>query len=457
VVSLVTGRTLFEINAQKFFQPASNAKLFTAALVLEQLGPDYRIHTDLRSTARPNAQGVIAGDVIVYGRGDPSFGADWQKRSGGEGLSGLVGILTNAGVRRIDGDLVGDDSYFLELAQGAGWLWEDLQYAYGSPLSALSFEGNSRSLQLAPAWVVGAPCQLRLAPDKPALQIINKTTTVETEPAQALSAKRVLGTDQVVITGQMQRGAKEETLAVPMQRPAQVFLDRFRSALAQEGIEVRGQIRVRSQSASGTSPEIPLGTVESPPLREMVGRMLKDSDNLVASLLFAHAGVCLVPGGDRSAEARGVEAMKRFLNRIGVTAVEVQMEEGSGLSRNSLITPHAIVSLLTCMHDRETSAVFKESLSVAGVDGSLQARFRGTNAAGNLRAKTGTLRWAQALSGYVTSKAGEPLAFSIILNRYLPAPGDPDGTEEVDAVARILAELPVRSAPAEAGWTTPSF
>lgn len=441
VVSLDTGKTLFEHNAHKFFQPASNAKLFTAAMVLDRLGSDCRIPTYISSVARPDADGVLHGDVYVSGQGDPTLSSRWHDGDAKAALDPLVAVFRKAGVRRIEGDLIGDESFLHRTTLARGWMWEDLEYAYGAPLSALSFDDNTVKLHVSAASTIGKPCQVAVLSSDTRLKIVNETVTTEADAPDDLSAKRPLGTDTVIVSGQIGIGSEKVTLSVPVPSPARFFMDNLAAELRRGGITIAGKIGVRSAWESGGGTRDVLGSVQSPTMAGVLGEALKESDNLAAALLFAHAEARLMSEWSHHSKTSGPQLLNQFLAEAGLPADEVQIEEGSGLSRNNLTTPNAIVALLLRMHDHQSSADFVAALPIAGVDGTLKGRFKDTPAQGKLRAKTGTLRWAQALSGYVTSQAGEELAFSILLNRYLPAESAPAATEEIDAVALHIASL----------------
>lgn len=442
VVSLESGRALFEQNADRFFQPGSNTKLFTAALVLDRLGPDGRIRTPIRADDPPDTNGVIRGDVCIDGRGDPTWGSDWHDGDRYAALDPLTSVLARAGVRRIEGDLVGDTAFLGTLRYGRGWMWEDLEYVYGSPLSALSLEDNTLDLRVAPAAQAGEPCVvISHHPLLDQFSILNRSATTLDRSPEGLVTQRPLGTRQVILLGGLQLGTGAETVRVPVESPAELFVERLAVALQGRGITLDGCPRVGSSAAANHV----LGYAESLPVRVMVRRMMKNSHNLTAALLFAHTGAQQGGLSGETAETAGMRALQGFLLESGLPASDVHVEEGSGLSRNNLVTPRALVALLVYMHQHAAAKDFLEALPVAGVDGSLERRLRATPAEGNLRAKTGTLRWAQALSGYMNSQAGEPLAFSILLNRHQPAEGNPSGTQEIDAVVLLINALSVCS------------
>ena len=171
--------TVFEQNPQKLFSPASNSKLYTVALALDRLGADYRIKTSLYAKAKPNRSGTLKGDLIVYGRGDPTINARLNGGDIYQALEPLVRALTNAGVKRITGDLVGDESYFHGPPFGSGWAWDDLEYYYGAEISALTINDNTLQAVVKPGARIGAPCQLALLPATAWLTFSNRTETVE--------------------------------------------------------------------------------------------------------------------------------------------------------------------------------------------------------------------------------------------------------------------------------------
>jgi D-alanyl-D-alanine carboxypeptidase/D-alanyl-D-alanine-endopeptidase (penicillin-binding protein 4) len=241
-----------------------------------------------------------------------------------------------------------------------------------------------------------------------------------------------------------------ETIDVTVPRPAEWFANGLKLALARRGISVAGSARGVMWPEAGpkvTGGGVKLGTIYSAPVREMVRDLLKNSQNLETDLLLEHAGELTratnAPPWQTSEQA-GVRELMRFLDQAGVAPGAVSFDEGSGLSRNNLTTAEATVALLQFMARHRERTAFLAALPVAGVDGTLSRRFRGTAAAGILRAKTGTLHWAQALSGYVTTAAGEHLAFSFMLNRFAATAGR-SGQDEIDSLAVLLAGLAGRS------------
>jgi D-alanyl-D-alanine carboxypeptidase/D-alanyl-D-alanine-endopeptidase (penicillin-binding protein 4) len=449
VVSLDTGRTLFAHDADRLLSAASTSKLYVAALALDRLGGDYRIVTPILATARPDGAGRLQGDVIVWGRGDPS----WSARRGGGSFEDVfepfAAALLRAGVSHITGDLVADATWFQSPPVGAGWAAADLGYGYGAEISAVTLEDNYAELRVAPAADAGRPCALTLLPPHTGLVLDNRTVTTAPDGGRQIEARRVLEENTVRVFGEWPVDAAEAVVPVAVPRPAQWFAAALKAALARHGIRVDGAARsVRWPEPPAAGPAcVRLGEVASPPLRELVAACLKRSQNLAAALLFAHLGELARPADAPAWRTSGecaAAALQEFLRRHGLPADEVQLEEGAGLSPDNLATAQATTALLQFMAARRDAGDFVGALPVAGVDGTLRRRMQGTAAEGNVRAKTGSLHWAHVLAGYVTSAAGERLAFCVMLNRAV-APPDRDVGAELDAIAVLLAEFPGRA------------
>ncbi|HXP59677.1 MAG TPA: D-alanyl-D-alanine carboxypeptidase/D-alanyl-D-alanine-endopeptidase, partial [Dongiaceae bacterium] len=453
IVSLDTGKTLFEQNPGKLFSPASNAKLYTVALALDRLGPDYRIRTSLYAKTRPDPGGTLEGDVVVYGRGDPTINARLHGGDSLKALEPLAAALTNAGVKRIAGDLIGDASFFRGPEFGSGWAWDDQEHDYGAEISSLTINNNTLGVLVRPGERVGAPCRLTLMPATGYLALSNRTETVPKGQRRAVSLYRLPNENVVYAFGQTpleDPGSAEE---VTLHNPAGLFIAFFGEALARHGITVSGRLRTlnwldRQADPLYCSRMVELGALESPLLRDLAREVLKPSQNLYADLLLAHLGesqrTAATPAG-RTSEDLGISQLDAFLAQAGVKGGEVFFNEGSGLSRENLTTPNATVALLRFMSRHPCGKIFLEALPIAGVDGTLKGRMRNTPAAGKVRAKTGSLRWATSLSGYVTTAAGERLAFCLMLNRYHSADPARPARAEVDAIAVMLAGLTARS------------
>ncbi len=452
IESLDTGKTLFETNAHKLFSPASNSKLFTVALGLERLGQDYRIRTSLYAATKPDADGTLNGDLVIFGRGDPSLNKRLHGGSILRALQPLVLALTNASVKRVSGDLVGDQSYFRGTEFGSGWAWDDMQYYYGAEVSALTINDNVLQVTVKPGAQAGDACILTVNPPTSYVTFSNRTVTGTADSKRKISFFRPLDENVVYVTGTMPAGTNSFADEVTFHNPAGLFMAFLQEALAREGVKVEGKIRTVSWLDREGKPLdcgalVELGSIESPPLREIAREIQKPSQNLYTDLLLAHVGEASrtsADPADLTSEELGIRELNRFAVEVGVPKGELVFEEGSGLSRDNLVTPNATVTLLKYMKGRACGAAYVDALPVAGVDGSLRNRMKETAAAGNVKAKTGSLRWASSLSGYVTSGAGEHLVFSLMLNRYDPGPAG-SSRIDLDAIAVLLASFTGRS------------
>jgi D-alanyl-D-alanine carboxypeptidase/D-alanyl-D-alanine-endopeptidase (penicillin-binding protein 4) len=445
IVSLRTGGTLYEHQPGRLMSPASNSKLYAGALALDHFGGDYRIRTPVLATAAPDKEGRVAGHLIVSGRGDPSWKAATRRGDFWATFEPFISVLRRAGVRHVTGDLIADTTYFRGPGHGAGWVIDDLNDDYGAEFSAITLEDNYVDVRVVPAAAPGHPASFELLHPASGVTLHNRTRTVPAGGPRSLHARRTLGGNEVYVFGEVPIGGPEEILDVTVPQPARWFAAALQEALRRAGIRVEGTARaVQWPEASPVSPSaVKLGEIVSPPLRELVTGFMKPSQNLETDLVFAHVGEAVRPADApewRTTEQCAVTALGDFLRRNGLPADEVRFDEGSGLSRNNLTSANATVALLRWMATHREAPAFRDSLPIAGVDGTIRRRMKGTEAENNVRAKTGTLRWANALSGYVTTAAGEPLAFSVMVNRAVVPPGK-FARDDVDAIAVLLARF----------------
>ncbi|MGH9826518.1 MAG: D-alanyl-D-alanine carboxypeptidase/D-alanyl-D-alanine endopeptidase, partial [Blastocatellia bacterium] len=462
--SLDSGKVIYEHDARTLMVPASNAKLFTAALALDRLGPDFRIQTSVYSASPPDRRGSIRGDVLVYGRGDPTFaaGADQDPYAP---LENLALEFEKSGVRKIYGDLIGDESYFRGAPYGSGWEWNDFQWYYGAEVSALSINDNAIKLDVVPGARPGSPCRIETEPSTPLVTLVNMTTTGPAAGARTLGVYRAVGENTIYVWGGLPIGDPGYGSFVAIHNPALLFVSMLKEVLARHGIVVTGKVRTidwkyRMSTPAGLSRLNRLAEVSSPPLAEIVKETLKPSQNLYAQLLLLEAGMSPPAGSEGAAstssmpvpagmtqttEEAGLTALKLFLAKAGVDTRETLIEEGAGLSRSDLVTANAVVTLLGYVHKREYAGVLTDALPIAAADGTLRNRMKSTVAAGNVKAKTGTLHFDHALSGYVTTVKRETLAFSIIVNNYSNQEGRFPSTSDIDRIAELLAGFSGRS------------
>jgi D-alanyl-D-alanine carboxypeptidase/D-alanyl-D-alanine-endopeptidase (penicillin-binding protein 4) len=451
VGSLDSGQVLFEANADKLLRPASNMKLYTIAAALDRLSPDYRFVTSVYAPARPNADGVVQGDLTIYGRGDPSLAARFNNGDYFKGIDNLATRIVAAGVKRIEGDLVGDESYFTGPRYGSGWEWDDLQWYYGAEVSALTVNDNALDLSVKPGAQPGAPAVVVTGPPDPLLRIVNHVTTAPRGARRELTVYRGLASDELEISGAIALDDKGYSGGIGISHPALLFVYLLRASLAQRGVVIVGKTRIVTPPLTVAAPApalLELTTLQSPPLSVIAAQTLKPSQNLYTELVLRTLGT--VPGlpttavkANRTSEAAGLEVVKTFLREAGLNPGSLVLTDASGLSRNDMITATATLQLLTFMQRHRYASVFRDALPIAGVDGTLRNRFKGTAAANNLRAKTGSLSSASSLSGYVTTAAGEKLAFSIMVNNF--SPEIEPRTVCIDPIALLLASFTGRS------------
>jgi D-alanyl-D-alanine carboxypeptidase/D-alanyl-D-alanine-endopeptidase (penicillin-binding protein 4) len=483
VVSLDTGRVLFEENAGKLLVPASNMKLYTVAAALDRLGADFRFNTSVYAQELPDRKGKLRGDLVLYGRGDPTFATRFNGGDYYKAVDELAARVVAAGVRQVEGDIVGDESYFTGAPRSPGWEWDDLQWYYGADVSALTIDDNALDLSVKPGARAGEAAAITTGPASPVVRVVaprnkeevadaphfltfvNRVATVARGSKRDISVNRPLGQNLIEVSGQIAEDDPGYTGSVSAARPALLFASMLRAALEKQGVSIKGRTRI-VESPMRPAPEPPveagkpssieagkplkapypveIARRESPPFSEIAAQTLKPSQNLYTELILRTLGKQFPPSDPKltTAEA-GLSVVRAFLNDAGVNATHLALVDGSGLARQNLITAESTVQLLAYMSKHRHAQAWRDAQPVAGVDGTLRGRMRNTPAAGNLRAKTGTLNNVAGLSGYVTSAAGERLAFSIIVNHY---PDDsPPRQNYMDAIAVMLASFAARS------------
>jgi D-alanyl-D-alanine carboxypeptidase/D-alanyl-D-alanine-endopeptidase (penicillin-binding protein 4) len=452
IVSLDTGTVIFEQDANKFVRPASNMKLYTVAAAFDRLTPDFRFITSVYAKEKVE-DGKVKGDLIIYGRGDPSIAARFNKDDYFKGINDLADRIAAAGVKRIKGDLVGDESYFNGEPLGSGWEWEDLQWSYGAAVSALTVNDNAVDLTVRPGERVGAPLVIATGPPASGfMTITNRGVTSARGSKSELEIHRGLGTNTLEISGSLPLGDDGFSSGVAIPDPALAFVSMLRDALAKRGVKVDGRVRTVSRRSGGSivpdssnaataklEAPVEIASLQSPPFSLIAAHTLKPSQNLYTELILRTLGKMTSTTPNQSNEAAGLEVVRNFLRQAGASENELALDDGSGLSRNDMIMADATVELLTFMSRHKYFAQFREALPVAGVDGTLRSRMRGTPAEGNVRAKTGTLSSVASLAGYVTTASGERLVFSMMLNNF------PDASavrrDSIDAIAILLASF----------------
>ena len=473
IVSLDTGRVLFEENANKLLRPASNMKLYTVAAALDRLSPDYRFVTSVYATTPPDASGVVRGNLTIYGRGDPSIAARFNSGDYVKAIDDLASRIVAAGVKRVEGDLVGDETYFVGPKYGSGWTWEDLTWYYGAEVTPLTVNDNALDLFIKPGAEVGQPAVITTGPPDPLLTIVNRVTTSPKGLRRELSIHRGLAENTITITCSIPVDDRGYSGGIGISHPALLFVYLLRASLARKGVVIAGKSRTTGEisqpsliTAAPTQSVLPavaggssgmngssaapgphqneIATFQSPPFSVIAAQTLKPSQNLYTELILRTLGKMTLPPAtmsslNQTSENLGLEAVKTFLKTAGIRPEALVLDDGSGLSRSDMITAEATVQLLTFMSKHRYATAFRDALPIAGVDGTLRNRMRGTAAENNVRAKTGSLSSAVSLGGYVTTAAGEKLAFTIMVNNY-PRDVEPRSLC-IDPIAVLLASF----------------
>lgn len=470
VVSLDTGAELLAINAGALFIPASNTKLFTGALALHRLGAEFRIRTSFYARQAPDARGTLEGDLVLFGRGDPSFSARFRDGWIDRALTPLVDAIESSGIRRIEGRLITDESFFLTPALGSGWEWDDLQYGYGAEVGALNVHDNSVKVHVRPGSAPEREARVFLEPATTAVQIESQARTGIPGSARTLRVVRPINENRLLLTGSLPLNDPGFTETVAVHRPGQWLGELLGQALATRGIRIRGGWQHQDAISRALAPLSPgsweeVACVYSPPLRELLAAMLRPSQNQYAQLLLLQVGALeseavaefgepltldramaeSAADANGTTEAAGLRALQRFLEEANIATNEVLLEEGSGLSRRHLVSPRSITRLLAFMDRQPEGEVFRQALPAPGEPGTLRNRLTGLGGEDRLRAKTGYVRYSYALSGYLRSSADERLAFSILLNNANRQPGQPSPRVAVDRIAEKLAAVSWKS------------
>ena len=424
IVSLEQGDTLFAQGADQLLVPASNMKLFTSAAALYYLGPDFRYNTFLLATG-PIEGGVLQGDLVVYGTGDPTISGRFGNQS--RVWQAFADTLAALGVREVRGDVIGDGSYFAGPATGAGWKEDYMNASYAAPAGALSYAENIATLEIRPAAQAGWRPEVRLVPGGEGLAVVNEATTVA-RGRSFIHVSRAGYDGPITVRGQISRSSGALQRSIPVPDPARFAAAVLHETLERNGIQVTGNtasVQTAEQSpVTGRSVFAPafdsarplrvLALHNSPPLLEILEVVNKRSHNLLAEQ--ALRTVARVATGEGSVEG-GARAIMHLMDAATPGAPQaIELYDGSGLSPLNRASPRSIVHLLAFMADTPMWESFWQTLPEAGAGPGGLRRMYQTPAQGNLRAKTGTIDNVSALAGYVRAANGERLAFSIIAN-----------------------------------------
>lgn len=466
IVSLDSGKTLYSDNAERLFTPASNTKLFTTAATLALIGPDYRFHTTVESTGTVDKYGRLNGDLVLVGRGDPNLSGRTipynlrteRKLDPVHVLQELADQVAAKGVKMIAGDVVADDSWYPYERYGEGWSQDDLMWEWGAPASALTINDNVVFLTIQPADRPGEKAYLNINPFPDYYRVDNRvmTTPAGTGPRKVYTLREP-GSNQLLAWGNIPVDDPGHTESLAIDDPADFASRLLRRFLEQRGIAIYGRSRTHhtdlaslstfsvttfASAGGGTEtrpgqlpPPLVLANYESAPLVQDLKVINKVSQNLHAELMLRLLGHEKGTSGTIDA---GLEVLRGWLTQVEIRPEEYVFYDGSGLSRENLVTPHAIVKLLTYASKQPWAAQFEDTLPLGGVDGTLSDRFKTPTLTGRVHGKTGSLGHVNSLSGYATTVKGEHIVFSILSNNHML--NNRRATETIDSIVQAAIE-----------------
>ncbi|MEP6569033.1 MAG: D-alanyl-D-alanine carboxypeptidase/D-alanyl-D-alanine-endopeptidase [Acidobacteriota bacterium] len=448
VVSMTDGSTVYERDGDKLFTPASNMKIYTTGVALDLLGADYRWRTSVYANAPADSAGRVSGDLILYGRGAPDLVANSKDPDRGS-LAKLADDLFARGVRSVSGNVIGDESYFRGEPLGDGWQWTDLQWYFGAEASALSINGNQVDVNFIPGGSGEQPI-VRTSDTESYVTVQNRMAAVDRSGQPTLGMHRGLSDNNVEVWGEFVPGSKGFGARLSVHKPAQWAVRLFAKALKTRGIQVDGQTlsrdsRVPPNERFDPARSIELALVQSQTLGEVAKKTNKESINLYAELILRTLGrergqltpVSEGGGRERGDDETGLAVVRMWLERAGISTSRLALHDGSGLSRLDLVTPKASAHLLLALSKINASVAFKESLPIAGRDGTLAGRLK--TITDRVSAKTGSLTYDNSLSGYLTTSDGRLLAFSIMCNDQT---GRDDTIRLIDQIVALIAAFP---------------
>jgi D-alanyl-D-alanine carboxypeptidase/D-alanyl-D-alanine-endopeptidase (penicillin-binding protein 4) len=422
------GNLLYGRNQDRLFIPASNTKLVVSAVASALLPPDWKVKTSLYGG--PVVKGVLQGDLVLYGRGDPTLGhhcyatdttlAGVCDTDPFARLRQLVDTLRAKGVRAITGSVIGDGSYFETTLVHPNWEAFDLNWWYAAPVSGLGFNDNSVDFDWGPGPAPGAPAVITMKPNLGDIGFENRTVTVAAGGESDIGDRffRQPGTLQIWAEGTVALDNPRRTESFALPDPNLYAARALRQVLAEAGISVLGPTLSTTDSTAYAALRraAPLAEVSSRPLRDWIFPILNTSQNWYAEMLLKQLGRQF---GKAGSWPEGLEVERRFLiDSVRIDSTQFSLSDGSGLSSSNLISPLAFTQLLRYMRRHPRYATFAAGLPQAGLAGSLRNRFLGTPLAGRVRAKTGSIARVITLTGYVELDRARTLTFSVEANHH---------------------------------------
>ena len=415
IQSLKTGEYIYLRNANKGFMPASNMKLFTTAAALIKLGPDFKLRTEVYATGEIDDQGVLNGDLVVRGMGDPALSGRYYDGNMTFVFQTWADSLRNAGIRKISGRIIGDDTFFDDELLGEAWSWDYQSDYYAAQISALTFNDNCVDIIFTPGDSVGDSTSFRLQPPTDYMTLENRVTTAGKIQGTNIRLDRQRGGNHVVCTGTLNKNENQHTEWVTVENPTRYTVAVLQSVLEKNGITTGEVYDIDELPEFEYDKSQRVALHYAPPMHEIIKTVNKVSQNLFAELLLRVIGKEYAGKGNADS---GEQVAKELFSGMGIHPDQVFMADGSGLTRVDMVSPMSVITLLRSMRQHTFGNYYYDSLPIAGVDGTISKRMQGTAAENNVRAKTGYINRVRALSGYVTTRDEEELVFSMIVNNY---------------------------------------
>lgn len=414
IQSLQTGEYFYRRNENKLFVPASNLKLFTTAGALEILGSDYVFSTDIYINGKIDGS-ILEGDLVVEGRGDPSISGRFYSNNLLKVFNNWADSLLAYGIDEIKGNLIGDDNLFEDKGLGEGWAWDNESYWFSAQSGALCFNDNCVDIFVSVDKKTKLPV-ISMSPDTRYIVPVNKVIVVPNDSVTMIDVYRERGTNIVSVFGNIRMSDSVKTF-VTVNNPTQYFMVILKEVLEKRGIRIAGFPQDIDDVTLSINYSImqKLFTHYSPDLKEIIKVVNKNSQNFFAEQLLKTIGLETRSLGTVE---YGLYTLNQFFKNIGINPEDMNMVDGSGLSRLNLVTPKQFVDLLNFMYQSSNFVAFFNSLPIAGVDGTLGDRMKNSRLIGKVRAKTGYLESVRSLSGYAYTGDNEPVSFSIIVNNF---------------------------------------
>jgi len=430
VKNLKTGEVIYEYNSTYPLAPASNMKILTTSSSLVLLGVDFCFDTGLYG--KDIQDGNLMSDLILFSNGDPSYCLNFYDPPT-KVLDFMAKKLYSQGIRNIKGDLIADDSFFDRKLTGKGWKPSYQFESYSAQISPLSLNENVVDIRVYPGEGYELPGIVTIFPPAGVIQVNNQTKTSDYD--ETISISRQEGTNVITVSGWVPADYTYLESYITVHEPSLYTASAFAGILKSNGINLEGKVRLIDLSTERNKKEDYnlLCSHKSPPLPEIIAYVNKYSDNLTAEILLKTIGGVVY---DLGTSENGGRAIKDFLGQIKADTSGLIIADGSGLSPENRVTSRLISDIFYYMYNSPLKDNFLNSLSVAGKDGTLRKRFRGTTAEGNCKAKTGTISGVSALSGYVSTSYGETVCFSLLFNN------DCAGKDVEDRIVQAISNCP---------------